>query len=176
LAPNGKMGLVLANGSLSAGGREGEIRANIIKDDLVEAVISMPDKLFYSTGIPVSLWIINKNKIQKGKTVFIDARNLGEMATRAHRELSVEDIDKIAESYHNFVKGEDVQKLGYVHVAELEEIEENNFVLTPGRYVGMEEVEDDGIPFEEKMEGLTAELGDLLSESHKLEEVIREQL
>lgn len=176
LAPQGKLGLVLANGSLSAGGREGEIRANIIKDDLVEAVISMPDKLFYSTGIPVSLWIINKNKKQKGQTLFIDARSLGKMVTRAHRELSIEDIDKIANAYRNFVQGEDVQKLGYVHVADLNEIEENNYVLTPGRYVGMEEVEDDGIPFEEKMESLTSELGDLLNESHKLEEEIREQL
>lgn len=176
LAPNGKLGLVLANGSLSAGGREGEIRANIIKDDLVEAVISMPDRLFYSTGIPVSLWIINKNKKQKGKTLFVDARSLGHMVSRAHRELSIKDIDKVASAYHQFVAGEDVQKLGYVHEADLEEIEQNNFVLTPGRYVGLEEVEDDGIPFEEKMEGLTAELGDLLNESHKLEEAIREQL
>ena len=176
LAPNGKLGLVLANGSLSAGGREGEIRENIIKDDLVEAVISMPGKLFYSTGIPVSLWIINKNKQQKGQTLFIDARSLGKMVTRAHRELSIEDIDKVADAYRKFVAGEDVQKLGYIHAADLNEIEENNFVLTPGRYVGMEEVEDDGIPFEEKMEYLTAELGDLLNESHRLEEEIREQL
>lgn len=176
LAPNGKLGLVLANGSLSSGGREGEIRANIIKDDLVEAVISMPGKLFYSTGIAVSLWIINKNKKRKGKTLFIDARSLGNMISRAHRELSIEDIDNIANAYHDFVKGEYVQKLGYAHEAELAEIEQNNFVLTPGRYVGLEEVEDDGIPFEERMEDLTSELGDLLNESHKLEEVIREQL
>ena len=176
LAPNGKLGLVLANGSLSSGGREGEIRANIIKDDLVEAVISMPGKLFYSTGIAVSLWIINKNKKRKGKTLFIDARSLGNMISRAHRELSIEDIDNIANAYHDFVKGEDVQKLGYAHEAELAEIEQNNFVLTPGRYVGLEEVEDDGIPFEERMEVLTSELGSLLNESHKLEEEIREQL
>lgn len=176
LAPNGKLGLVLANGSLSSGGREGEIRANIIKDDLVEAVISMPGKLFYSTGIAVSLWIINKNKKRKGKTLFIDARSLGNMISRAHRELSIEDIDNISNAYHDFVKGEDVQKLGYVHEADLAEIEQNNFVLAPGRYVGLEEVEDDGIKFEEKMEGLTSELGDLLNESHKLEEEIREQL
>ncbi|WP_034538016.1 type I restriction-modification system subunit M [Carnobacterium inhibens] len=176
LAPNGKLGLVLANGSLSSGGREGEIRANIIKDDLVEAVISMPGKLFYSTGIAVSLWIINKNKKRKGKTLFIDARSLGNMISRAHRELSIEDIDNIANAYHSFKKGENVQKLGYVHEASLEEIEQNNFVLTPGRYVGMEEVKDDGISFEEKMEILTAELGDLISESHKLEDEIREQV
>ncbi|MDO5714895.1 MAG: class I SAM-dependent DNA methyltransferase [Tissierellia bacterium] len=176
LSPKGKLGLVLANGSLSAGGQEGSIRENIIKDDLVEAVIAMPDKLFYSTGIPVSLWIINKNKKQKGKTIFIDARSLGTMVTRAHRELSVEDIEKIANYYHDFVAGKEVDEQGFVHVADLKEIEENNFVLTPGRYVGMEEEEDDGIPFEEKMETLTSELSDLLKESHRLEEEIRKQL
>ncbi|MGO1477195.1 N-6 DNA methylase, partial [Alkalibacterium gilvum] len=176
LAPNGKMGLILANGSLSSGGKEGDIRENIIKDDLVEAVISMPGKLFYSTGIPVSLWIINKNKKRKGKTLFIDARSLGYMVTRAHRELALEDIANISRAYHDFVKGEDVQKLGYSHEASIKEIEQNNFVLTPGRYVGIEEVEDDGIPFEEKMECLTAELGNLLYQSHKLEEEIRDQL
>lgn len=176
LAPNGKMGLILANGSLSSSGREGEIRTNIIKDDLVEAVISMPEQLFYSTPIPVSLWIINKNKIRKGKTLFIDARGLGYMISRAHRELSIDDIDNIANAYHGFVKAEDVQRLGYAHEADLAEIEKNNFVLTPGRYVGLEEVEDDGIPFDEKMEALGAELGNLLNESHKLEKEIREQL
>ncbi|GEL66488.1 type I restriction-modification system subunit M [Marinilactibacillus psychrotolerans] len=176
LAPNGKMGLILANGSLSSGGKEGDIRSNIIKDDLVEAVISMPGKLFYSTGIPVSLWIINKNKKQKGKILFIDARSLGYMVSRAHRELSLEDIDSISNAYHDFVKGENVKRMGYAHDAALEEVEQNNFVLTPGRYVGLEEVEEDGIPFEEKMDNLTAELGELLNQSHKLEEEIREQL
>ncbi|GAA0493483.1 class I SAM-dependent DNA methyltransferase [Alkalibacterium indicireducens] len=176
LAPNGKLGLVLANGSLSSGGKEGEIRANIIKDDLVEAVISMPGKLFYSTGIPVTLWIINKKKKRKGKTLFIDARSLGYMVSRAHRELSLTDIDFISKAYHDFVKGEDVEKVGYLHEADIKEIAKNNFVLMPGRYVGLEEVEDDGIPFEEKMETLTGELGDLINESHKLEQIIREQL
>ncbi|MFL2078402.1 type I restriction-modification system subunit M [Marinilactibacillus psychrotolerans] len=176
LAPNGKLGLVLANGSLSSGGREGDIRANIIKDDFVEAVISMPGKLFYSTGIPVSIWIINKNKKRKGKTLFIDASSLGYLVSRAHRELSVEDVENIANSYHTFVKGEDVEKLGHVYAADIVEIENNNFILTPGRYVGLEEAEDDGIPFEEKMEALTSELGDLLKVSHKIEEEIREHL
>lgn len=176
LSPTGKLGLVLANGSLSASGQEGKIREEIIRDDLVEAVIAMPDKLFYSTGIPVSLWIINRKKKQEGKTVFIDARNLGTMVTRAHRELSLEDIDKVAGVYHDFVEGKDVEKQGFVHVADIKEIEDNNFVLTPGRYVGLEELEDDGEPFEEKMERLTSELSELLSESHRLEEEIREQL
>ena len=176
LSPKGKLGLVLANGSLSAGGQEGNIREAIIKDDLVEAVISMPDKLFYSTGIPVSLCIINKSKKQEGKTVFIDARSLGTMVSRAHRELSIKDIDEISTTYHKFTTGENVENLGCSHVADLKEIEDNNFVLTPGRYVGMEEAEDDGIPFEEKMENLTSELSELLNESHRLEEEIRKQL
>ena len=176
LSPKGKLGLVLANGSLSAGGQEGNIREAIINDDLVEAVISMPDKLFYSTGIPVSLWIINKSKKQEGKTVFIDARSLGTMVSRAHRELSIKDIDEISSIYHKFTTGENVENLGCSHVADLKEIEDNNFVLTPGRYVGMEEAEDDGIPFEEKMENLTSELSELLNESHRLEEEIKKQL
>ena len=176
LSPTGKLGLVLANGSLSASGQEGKIREEIIRDDLVEAVIAMPDKLFYSTGIPVSLWIVNRKKKQEGKTVFIDARSLGTMVTRAHRELSLEDIDKVAGVYHDFVEGKDVEKQGFVHVADIKEIEENNFVLTPGRYVGLEELEDDGEPYEEKMERLTSELGELLSESHRLEEEIKKNL
>ena len=176
LSPNGKMGLVLANGSLSASGREGEIRANIVRDDLVECIIAMPDRLFYSTGISVSLWIINKDKKQKGKTLFLDCRNIGHMIDRAHRDLSDEDIDRIAGTYKDFVDGKDVQELGFAHVADLEEIEENNFVLTPGRYVGLEEAEDDGELFEEKMERLTSELSELFEESHRLEALIKEQL
>lgn len=176
LAPKGKMGLVLANGSLSASGKEGEIRANIIKDDLVEAIIAMPDRLFYSTGISVSLWIINKEKKQKGKTLFLDCRNLGHMVDRAHRDLSVEDIAKVSQTYKDFTNGKDIEEAGFAHAANIEEIEENGFVLTPGRYVGLEEVEDDGEPFEEKMERLTNELGLLFAESNKLEEEIREQL
>ena len=176
LAPKGKLGLVLANGSLSASGKEGEIRANIIKDDLVEAIIAMPDKLFYSTGISVSLWIINKDKKQKGKTLFLDCRNMGHMVDRAHRDLSVEDISKISETYKDFTNGKDIEEAGFAHVADIEEIEANNFVLTPGRYVGLEKIEDDGEPFEEKMERLTNELDLLFAESNKLEEEIREQL
>lgn len=176
LAPKGKLGLVLANGSLSASVKEGEIRANIIKDDLVEAIIAMPDKLFYSTGISVSLWIINKDKKQKGKTLFLDCRNMGHMVDRAHRDLSVEDISKISQTYKDFTNGKDIDQAGFAHVADIEEIEENGFVLTPGRYVGLEEIEDDGEPFEEKMERLTNELGLLFAESNKLEEKIKEQL
>lgn len=176
LAPRGKMGLVLANGSLSASGREGEIREAIIRDDLVECIIAMPDRLFYSTGISVSLWILNRDKKQEGKTLFLDCRNLGNMIDRAHRDLAEEDIQKIADTYKDFVKGEDVEELGYAHVAELDELEENSFVLTPGRYVGLEEGQEDDEPFDEKMERLTSELGDLFKESDNLEELIRENL
>lgn len=176
LAPKGKLGLVLANGPLSTVGKDGEIRANIIKDDLVEAIIAMPDRLFYSTGISVSLWIINKDKKQKGKTLFLDCRNMGHMVDRAHRDLSVEDIAKISETYKDFTNGKDIEEAGFAHAAEIGEIEENDFVLTPGRYVGLEEIKDDGEPFEEKMERLTNELGLLFAESNKLEEKIKEQL
>lgn len=176
LAPKGKMGLVLANGSLSSGGKEGEIRAEIIKDDLVEAIIAMPDKLFYSTGISVSLWIINRDKMNKGKTLFIDARNIGHMVDRAHRDLTDKDIEEITLKYKVFKNGGSTEFPGFSHGASLEEIEANNFVLTPGRYVGLEEVKEDGEPFEEKMERLTNELGLLFAESNKLEEKIKEQL
>lgn len=173
LSPKGKLGLVLANGSLSASGQEEKIREAIIRDDLVEAVIAMPDKLFYSTGIPVSLWIINKDKKQKGKTLFLDCRNIGHMVDRTHRDLSETDVQRISGTYKKFTQGQDVEELGYASVANLEEIEGNNFVLTPGRYVGLEEAEDDGEPFEEKMEILTNDLANLFEESNKLEKEIK---
>lgn len=177
LSPKGKIGLVLANGSLSSQtSNEGKIRKNIIEDDLVESIISLPGQLFYSTPIPVSLWILNKNKKQKRKTLFIDARNMGEMATRAHRELKEEDINKIANTYKDFVNDELTETKGYSASATLEEIKENDYILTPGRYVGIEAIEDDGIPFEEKMEDLTLELSELFQESHELEDEIRDRL
>ena len=177
LSPNGKIGMVLANGSLSSQtGNEGEIRKNIIEDDLVECIVAMPDKLFYSTGIPVSLWILNKNKKQKGKTLFIDARDMGEMVTRAHRQLREEEIMKIADTYKAFVNMNLEEVQGYCAAATIEEISKHDYILTPGRYVGIEEEEDDGEPFEEKMERLTMELSSLFEESYKLENEIRERL
>ncbi|NMA96356.1 MAG: SAM-dependent DNA methyltransferase, partial [Clostridiales bacterium] len=137
LSPKGKIGMVLANGSLSSQtGGEGTIRENMIKDDLVECIIAMPTQLFYSTGIPVSLWILNKDKKQKGKTLFIDARDMGEMVTRAHRELKEEDIDKIANTYKDFTNGKLEEMQGYSAIATLEDIEKHDYILTPGRYVG----------------------------------------
>ncbi|NLK00124.1 MAG: SAM-dependent DNA methyltransferase [Clostridia bacterium] len=177
LSPQGKIGLVLANGSLSSQtSSEGEIRKKIIEDDLVECIVAMPTQLFYSTGIPVSLWILNRAKKQKGKTLFIDARDMGELVTRAHRELRDKEIKEIADTYRDFVRGELKEVEGYSAMAAIEEIEKHDHVLTPGRYVGIAEDEEDGEPFEEKMDRLTAELSHLFEESHGLEDEIRERL
>ena len=182
LKPNsGKIGMVLANGSLSSqSGGEGEIRKNIINADLVECIIAMPTQLFYTTQIPVSLWFLNKQKKQsdktRDKTLFIDARKMGTMVSRKLRELTDEDIKKIADTYNAFVDGtlEDVK--GFCATVTTDEIAKQDYILTPGRYVGIEDQEDDGEPFEEKMGRLTAELSDLFKESHRLEDEIREKL
>ena len=177
LAPNGRIGMVLANGSLSSqSGGEGEIRGRIIEADLVDCIIAMPTQLFYTTQIPVSLWFLSKNKKQKGKTLFIDARKMGTMVSRKLRELTDEDIAKIADTYNAFVDGtlEDVK--GFCAVVTTEDIKKQDYILTPGRYVGIEEQEDDGEPFEEKMTRLTSELSDLFAKSHDLEKEIREKL
>ena len=177
LAPNGKIGLVLANGALSTQtSGEGNIRKNIIEDDLIEGIIAMPTQLFYSVTIPVTLWFITKNKKQAGKTLFIDARNMGHMVDRKHRDFDDEDIQKLADTFEAFQNGtlEDIK--GFCKVATTEEIEKQDYILTPGRYVGIEEQEDDGEPFEEKMGRLTSELSDMFAKSHELEEEIRRKL
>ena len=177
LAPNGKIGMVLANGSLSSqSGGEGEIRRNIINADLVECIVAMPTQLFYTTQIPVSLWFLAKNKKQKGKTLFIDARKMGTMVTRKLRELTEEDIAKIADTYNAYADGslEDIK--GFCAVVTTEEIAKQDYILAPGRYVGIEEQQEDGEPFEEKMARLTGELSELFDESHKLEAEIRQKL
>ena len=177
LAPNGKIGMVLTNGSLSSqSGGEGEIRKNIINADLVECIVAMPTQLFYTTQIPVSLWFLNKQKKQSEKTLFIDARKMGTMVSRKLRELTEEDIKKIADTYDAFTGGvlEDVK--GFCAVATIEQIAKQDYILTPGRYVGIEEQEDDGEPFEEKMNRLTSELSELFARSRELEAEIREKL
>ena len=177
LSKNGKAAVILANGSLSAGGQEEKIRKNLIETDLVDCILSMPSNLFYTVTIPCSIWILNRNKKQKGKTLFIDARNLGVMVTRKLRELSEEDIAKIAGTYHKFQNDDGYEDIaGYCRASTIEEIKENNYVLTPGRYVGTEEQEDDGVPFEEKMKTITAELKVQFEETHKLEEEIKKNL
>ena len=178
LSQKGKAGVVLANGSLSSNtSGEGEIRRKILEDDLVDCIVALPDKLFYTTGIPVCIWFFNRDKKHKGQTLFIDARKMGDMVNRRLRELSDEDIKKIANTYiawQNEDGYEDVQ--GYCKVASIDEIKEHDYILTPGRYVGIEEVEDDGEPFEEKMERLTTTLANQFKKSRELEEEIRKQL
>jgi type I restriction enzyme M protein len=198
LAPNGKIGMVLANGSLSSqSGGEGEIRKKIVEDDLVEGIIAMPTQLFYTTQIPVSLWFISRNKAQKGKTLFIDARKMGTMVNRRLREMTADDIAKIAATFEAFdnmgrdaegrdavggvcrdavggVPYEDVK--GYCAAVTTAEIAKQDYILTPGRYVGIEEQADDGEPFEEKMARLTGELSEMFKRSHELEGEIRKRL
>ena len=177
LAPDGKLGLVLANGALSTQtSGEGDIRKRIIEDDLVEGIVALPPQLFYSVTIPVTLWFISKNKKQKGKTIFIDARKMGFMLNRKHRDFSDEDINMIADTFTAFQEGtlEDVK--GFCAVATTEDIAKQDYILTPGRYVGIEEQEDDGEPFEEKMVRLTSELSEMFVKSHGLEDEIRQKL
>lgn len=177
LSPEGKIGLVLANGSLSSqSGGEGDIRRKIVDADLIEGIIAMPSQLFYTTQIPVSLWFLNKNKAQEGKTLFIDARNMGSMVTRKLRELTDDDIAKIADTFSAFQAGQCEDQKGFCAVADIEKIAAQDYVLTPGRYVGIADQEEDGEPFEEKMVRLTGELSALFDKSHELETEIRKQL
>ena len=177
LAPNGKIGLVLANGALSTqSSGEGEIRKRIIEDDLIEGIVAMPTQLFYSVTIPVTLWFISKNKQQKGKTLFIDARKMGYMVDRKHRDFTDEDIKKLADTFTAFQEGTLEEVKGFCAVASTEDIAAQDYILTPGRYVGIEEQEDDGEPFDEKMKRLTSELSEMFAKSHELEDEIREKL
>lgn len=177
LSPNGKLGLVLANGSLSSqSGGEGDIRRRIVEADLVEGIVAMPGQLFYTTQIPVSLWFINRNKKQKGKTLFVDARSMGTMVSRKLREMTDEDIKRIADAFISFEEGTLSCEKGFCAIADVEEIAKHDFVLTPGRYVGIADAEDDGEPFDEKMARLTGELSELFAESKKAEDEIRKQL
>ena len=177
LAPNGKIGLVLANGALSTqSSGEGEIRKKIVEADLVECIVALPTQLFYSVTIPVTLWFISKNKKQKGKTLFIDASQMGYMADRRHRDFSDEDIQKLADVFEDFQEGTLEAVKGFCAIADIQAIGKQDYILTPGRYVGREDVVDDGEPFEEKMSYLTSELSSLFAKSHELEEEIRKKL
>ena len=177
LAPNGKIGLVLANGALSSqSSGEGDIRKNIIEADLVEGIVALPTQLFYSVTIPVTLWFISKNKKQKGKTLFIDASKMGYMVDRKHRDFTDEDIQKLADTFEEFQNGTLEAIKGFCATCDIQDIAKQDYILTPGRYVGIEEQEDDGEPFEEKMTRLTSELSDMFTKSHELEEEIRKKL
>ena len=198
LAPTGLAGFVLANGSMSSNqAGEGEIRKSIIEADLVDCMVALPGQLFYSTQIPVCLWFIARDKKnsrfrdRRGETLFIDARKLGTLIDRVHRELTYDDISKIADIYHAW-RGDNVGAdlrvspdaqantqvrayediPGFCKSATTDDIRGHNYILTPGRYVGAAEVEDDGEPFEEKMAKLTAALREQTEQAKKLDQLI----
>jgi len=181
LSANGRAGFVLSNGSMSTNTRgEKEIRQRIVETDLVDCMVALPPQLFYNTQIPACLWFLNKAKPahRKGETLFIDARRMGYMIDRTLRDLSEEDIERIAGTYHlwRVGNGEYQDEAGFCKSATLEEISGHGYVLTPGRYVGAPDVEDDGEPFEEKMDRLTSTLREQFAESERLEAIIKENL
>ncbi|MBK8047186.1 MAG: SAM-dependent DNA methyltransferase [Anaerolineales bacterium] len=187
LAPTGIAGFVLANGSMSSNqSGEGEIRKNLVEADLVDCMVALPGQLFYSTQIPVCLWFLARDKRngkfrdRRGEVLFIDARKLGSMTDRTHRELTDGDLQKIAGAYHAWrgdkEAGEYADVAGFCKAATVEEIRKHGHVLTPGRYVGAEAVADDGEPFEEKMQRLTATLYEQQAEGARLDEEIRKNL
>lgn len=174
---SGRMGMVLANGSLSSQtNNEGDIRAKLIEADLVEGVVAMPGQLFYSTQIPVCLWIITKKKAQPGKTLFIDARNMGTMVSRKLREFTDEDIAKVAGAFDAFREGKLEEEKGFSAAASIEDIAKQDYIITPGRYVGIADVEEDDEPFEKKMARLTGEISKCFEESNRLQEQIKKNL
>ncbi|MBM3769635.1 MAG: SAM-dependent DNA methyltransferase, partial [Acidobacteria bacterium] len=187
LAATGHAGFVLANGSMSSNqSGEGDIRQAIVQADLVDCMVALPGQLFYSTQIPVCLWFLTRNKRdgkrrdRTGQTLFIDARKLGTLVDRVHRDLTDADIARIAGTYHAWRGDKDVAAYadiaGFCKSSTTAEIEAHGFVLTPGRYVEAEAVEDDGEPFEEKMVRLVTELNSQFVESTKLEQAIRSNL
>ena len=195
LSESGTAGFVLANGSMSSNtSGEGTIRQELIDNDHVECMIALPGQLFYTTQIPVCLWFLTKNKTKdtergfrnrEGETLFIDARQMGSMASRIHKELTTDDLAKIAGTYHawrgektdgsgELVQYEDVA--GYSKSASLDDIKANDYVLTPGRYVGAAELEDDGVSFEEKMKDLSQTLYQQMGNAKQLDDAIKNNL
>lgn len=177
LSQKGRIGMVLANGSLSSTqNNEGDIRQKIIEADLVEGIVALPDRLFTSTGIPCSLWFLNKAKDRPKTTLFVDARNMGTMVNRALRELTNEDIEQLATVFKEYRAGTLECKKGFTAIATIDDIKKQGYVLTPGRYVGIEEEEADDESFDEKMKRLSAELKQQFAEAHNLEKKIEETL
>ena len=180
LSPRGTAGFVLANGSMSSqSSGEGEIRKKLLEADMVDAIVTLPSQLFFNTGIPACLWFVSRDRTNRsGKTLFVDGRNLGKMINRRNRELTEEDIARVAKAYHDFKtqNGEYQDVAGFAKVATLDEIKEHDYVLTPGRYVGSEEVEEDDEAFAEKMTRLTTDLNEQFAKSHELEAKIKENL
>ncbi len=187
LSPKGIAGFVLANGSMSTNtSGEGDIRTAIIEDDMVDCMIALPAQLFYGSGIPACLWFLTRDKKnskfrdRRGEILFIDCRKMGNLIDRVHRELSDDDIKCIAGTYHAWrgEKGAGKYKdvAGFCMNSSIDKVKEHGYVLTPGRYVGAEEIEDDGEPFDDKMKRLTTELDGQFKESAKLEKEIRKNL
>lgn len=173
----GVAGIVLANGSLSSKtSGEGSIRAKFIEEDLVDCIVALPDKLFFTTGISVCLWFMRRGKKRKGEVLFIDASDNGTMISRKLRELGESDIKLITDTYHKWLKNEEYEdEVGFCKSSSLEEIKKHDNVLTPGRYVGVKKIEDNE-SFEEKMGKLVSELTDLMAESSFLDEKIKNSL
>ncbi|HIJ01952.1 N-6 DNA methylase [Candidatus Falkowbacteria bacterium RIFOXYD2_FULL_35_9] len=182
LAPHGVAGFVLANGSMSSNtSNEGEIRKSMVEADLVDCMVALPSQLFYNTMIPACLWFLardkqnNKFRDRRGEVLFIDTRKMGEMVTRRNRDLTDEDVKKIASVYHAWrgEGGKYSDVAGFCKSVKIDEIRKQGFILTPGRYVGAEEEEDDGIPFEDKMMELTSKISEQMEESKKIDEEIK---
>ena len=187
LAPNGVMATVLANGSLSSNtSGEGEIRKNLIRHDLVECIVALPKQLFYNTGIPACIWFLRREKApqspegedRRGQILFIDASEMGFLKDRVHREFTDEDMDKISDTYHNWRKNHETYQdiKGFCKSAQRDEVEKHGFVLTPGRYVGIADAIDDGIPFADKMEKLTSTLKEQFAKEEVMNAEIKKQL
>ena len=175
---SGSMALLLANGSMSSNtNNEGTIRKSLIEADLVACMVALPGQLFTNTQIPACIWLLSKAKVRKGEVLFIDARNLGFMKDRVLRDFTAADIQKIADTYHAWQKKAGYEdEAGFCFSAKLEDIQKHDHVLTPGRYVGAAEQEDDGELFAEKMQRLTEQLAEQFAESTRLEAEIRENL
>lgn len=185
LSPKGVMACVLANGSLSSQtNNEGGIRKALVENDLVDCIVALPKQLFYNTGIPACIWFISRKRTgngdrkRTGEILFIDTSEVGFMADRTHREFSEEDMARVAGTYHEWRKRDGKYKdiKGFCKSAGIEQITKHNFVLTPGRYVGIKDEIDDGVPFAEKIAGLTKKLAEQMAEEKKLDEEIKKQL
>jgi len=185
LSPTGTAGIVLANGSMNSNtSGEGDIRKNMIEAGIVDCMVALPAQLFYNTMIPACLWFLARDRTnhkfrdRSNEILFIDARKLGTMINRRNKEFTDEDIAKISGTYHAWrgEGGEYADIPGFCKAATIAEVRANNYVLMPGRYVGTEEAEDDGVPFEEKMATLTAQLAEQFAKGNELQERIRENL
>jgi type I restriction enzyme M protein len=184
LAPNGTAGVILANGSMSTNsGGEGDIRRAMVEGNVVDCMVALPGQLFYSTQIPVCVWFLAKDRAngkfrdRRGEMLFIDARKLGVMVDRTRKELTQDDIAEVAGAYHAWRKGDGFEDVpGFCKAASLDEIRQHQHVLTPGRYVGAKDIEDDGEPFEEKLERLLGSLAAQQEEAQRLDALINSTL